>query len=166
MNIIQMVFYGRDFPSNRNCWSTEHGSGRPPRPSGIVLFHVAITPRPSFLGESWTLPQYACGIGARIGELGRQPRMARKFFGDIRIEFFWNGCVPYRTTRLSKSSMMSLRDLLPLLETEEEYFDYATRPVPPQGRGRIYVSVYPIYQRSLLVECSPAYGSRSTSQGG
>jgi hypothetical protein len=28
--------------------------------------------------------------------------------------------------------------MAPLLETEDEYFDYAPAPVPPQGRWRIY----------------------------
>ena len=80
-------------------------------------------------------------IGARLGELGRQPRTSRKFFERYqdRIMFgtdaTWDAGKEYPQQDL-KPAMY--RAYFRFLETEDEYFDYAPSEVPPQGRWRIY----------------------------
>jgi predicted TIM-barrel fold metal-dependent hydrolase len=69
-------------------------------------------------------------ISARISELGRQPYTARRFF-----------------LRYSERVLFGL-DLEPnpdayriayrFLESDDEYFEYSSEPLPPQGRWRIY----------------------------
>ncbi len=69
-------------------------------------------------------------ISARIGELGRQPYTARKFFMDHadRILFgsdFGPDVEAYRLTYR-------------FLETDDEYFNYNVDEIPKQGRWYIY----------------------------
>ena len=75
-------------------------------------------------------PNYYIDISARLGELGRQPYTARKFF------------VQYQDRILFGSDMGPDLDAYRLyyrfLETDDEYFNYNTSEVP--GQGRWYVS--------------------------
>jgi len=79
-------------------------------------------------------------IGARIGELGRQPRRARRFFEQFEDRILFG------TDATPDGKSVPQQDLTPalyqiyfrFLETLDEYFDYAPSPVPPQGRWRIY----------------------------
>ncbi len=75
-------------------------------------------------------PNLYVDIAARIGELGRQPRTARRFFEKYadRILFGTDG------PRVSERLTYHWR----LLETADEYFPYAENPFPPQGFWRIY----------------------------
>jgi predicted TIM-barrel fold metal-dependent hydrolase len=79
-------------------------------------------------------------LGARIAELGRQPRTARKFFDRYQDRIlFGTDAIPHGVD----TPQQVFGDLLyeiyfRFLETEDEYFDYAPAPVPPQGRWRIY----------------------------
>ena len=69
-------------------------------------------------------------IAARISELGRQPRTARKFvvrYAD-RILFGTDG--PRGPARLATHWRF--------LETDDEYFSYGDGPFPPQGFWHIY----------------------------
>jgi predicted TIM-barrel fold metal-dependent hydrolase len=69
-------------------------------------------------------------IAARIGELGRQPYSARRFFlrWRDRILFGTDSAVDLDTCRIYYR----------FLETFDESFDYAAEPVPPQGRWQIH----------------------------
>jgi predicted TIM-barrel fold metal-dependent hydrolase len=71
-------------------------------------------------------PNYYIDISARIGELGRQPYTARKFF------------IQYQDRILFGSDMSPDLDAYRLyyrfLETDDEYFNYNTSEVPGQGR--------------------------------
>ena len=69
-------------------------------------------------------------IGARISELGRQPYTARRFFLDYpdRILFGTDMGADLDTYRIYYR----------FLETDDEYINYSTEPVPPQGRWQIY----------------------------
>jgi predicted TIM-barrel fold metal-dependent hydrolase len=71
-------------------------------------------------------PNYYIDISARIGELGRQPYTARKFF------------IQYQDRILFGSDMSPDLDAYRLyyrfLETGDEYFNYNTSEVPGQGR--------------------------------
>jgi len=47
---------------------------------------------------------------------------------------FGTDAVPNGTDTRSNIRRRAVRDLLQVLETEDEYFDYAPAPIPPQGR--------------------------------
>ncbi|RPI94859.1 MAG: amidohydrolase [Chloroflexi bacterium] len=71
-------------------------------------------------------PNFYIDISARLGELGRQPYTARKFF------------IQYQDRILFGSDMSPDLDAYRLyyrfLETDDEYFNYNTSEVPMQGR--------------------------------
>lgn len=75
-------------------------------------------------------PNLCLDIASRIGEMGRQPVTARKFFLQYqdRILFGTDGPWPEERVRLYWR----------FLETEDEYFPYSERPFPPQGLWNIY----------------------------
>src|SRR5437879_479073 len=85
-------------------------------------------------------PNMHVEMAARIGELGRQPRMARKFFEKYQDRIlFGTDAVPHGTDTPQQIFTDKLYEIYyRFLETEDEYFDYAPAPVPPQGRWRIY----------------------------
>ena len=95
------------------------------------------------MGESLDrFPNMTVELGARIGELGRQPRASARFFENYqdRILFGTDAVPPPAgdTTpqQVFKDELYEI--YYRFLETEDEYFDYAPAPVPPQGRWRIY----------------------------
>ena len=75
-------------------------------------------------------PNYYIDISARLGELGRQPYSARKFF------------IQYQDRILFGSDMSPDLDEYRLyyrfLETDDEYFNYNTSEVPGQGRWYVH----------------------------
>jgi predicted TIM-barrel fold metal-dependent hydrolase len=79
-------------------------------------------------------------FGARIGELGRQPRTARKFFDRFQDRIlFGTDAVPDGEEYPQQVFNDQLYEIYyRFLETEDEYFDYAPARIPPQGRWRIY----------------------------
>jgi predicted TIM-barrel fold metal-dependent hydrolase len=79
-------------------------------------------------------------MAARVGELGRQPRMSRQFFDKYQDRIlFGTDAVPNGTDTPQQIYGDDLYEIYyRFLETEDEYFDYAPAPVPPQGRWRIY----------------------------
>ena len=74
-------------------------------------------------------PNYYVDISARLGELGRQPYSARKFF------------IQYQDRILFGSDMSpdleAYRLYYRFLETDDEYFNYNTSQVPGQGRWNV-----------------------------
>jgi predicted TIM-barrel fold metal-dependent hydrolase len=74
-------------------------------------------------------PNFFVDISARLGELGRQPYSARRFF------------LKYSDRILFGSDMgpdlESYRLIYRYLETDDEYFNYNAAPVPLQGRWYI-----------------------------
>jgi predicted TIM-barrel fold metal-dependent hydrolase len=94
-----------------------------------------------FVGERLQrFPNMSVELGARIGELGRQPRTARRFFDRWQDRIlFGTDAVPQGTETPQQIFGDELYKIYyRFLETEDEYFDYAPAPVPPQGRWRIY----------------------------
>ncbi len=75
-------------------------------------------------------PNFYIDVSARIGELGRQPYSARRFFLKYadRILFGTDLSPDVETYRLYYR----------FLETDDEYFNYSFSPVPNQGRWYIY----------------------------
>ena len=75
-------------------------------------------------------PNFYVDISARLGELGRQPYSARKFFLTYadRILFGTDADASLETYQLCYR----------LLETDDEYFSYTTYDPPGQGRWYAY----------------------------
>lgn len=75
-------------------------------------------------------PNYYVDISARLGELGRQPYTARRFFISYadRILFGIDAGAHLETYRIYYR----------FLETDDEYFNYGDSPIPGQGRWHVY----------------------------
>ncbi len=135
-------FYGKDFPQRAELLEARNRVvARHPKTQFIGL-HVANSSENLAPVGEWfdKYPNLTCEIGARIGELGRQPRTSRKFFEKYQDRIlFGTDAVPHG----DEYPQQVYGDLLyqiyyRFLETEDEYFDYAPAKIPPQGRWRIY----------------------------
>ena len=124
-------FHGKDYPSDAELLAArDRVLARHPKTTFIGL-HVGHSSEN--LGAAAAaldrFPNLHVEIAARIAELGRQPRAARRFFDKYqdRILFGTDGV---------------REPLYPIyfrfLETADEYFEYSPGPVPTQGRWRIY----------------------------
>jgi predicted TIM-barrel fold metal-dependent hydrolase len=135
-------FYGRDFPSNAELLEARNRvMARHPNTQFIVLHVGNDAENLPYVGECMDrFPNMHVELGARIGELGRQPRMARKFFEKYQDRIlFGTDAVPRGADTPQQIFNDELYEIYyRFLETEDEYFDYAPAPVPPQGRWRIY----------------------------
>ena len=85
-------------------------------------------------------PNMSVDIAARIGELGRQPRAAQKFFDRYQDRIvFGTDATPHGDEFPQQVFNDQLYEIYyRFLETDDEYFDYAPARIPPQGRWRIY----------------------------
>ena len=135
-------FHGRDFPSNEELLEARNRVlARHPKTQFIVLHVGNDAENLPYVGECMDrFPNMHVELGARIGELGRQPRMAKKFFEKYQDRIlFGTDAVPGGTDTPQQIFNYQLYEIYyRFLETEDEYFDYAPAPVPPQGRWRIY----------------------------
>ena len=135
-------FHGRDFPSfTALIEARDRLFARHPRTRWVAL-HVGhhaedLADVARMLDR---FPQVSVDIGARIGELGRQPRASRRFFDRYQDRIlFGTDAVPNGHETPQQIFGDPLYEIYyRFLETEDEYFDYAPAPVPPQGRWRIY----------------------------
>jgi predicted TIM-barrel fold metal-dependent hydrolase len=75
-------------------------------------------------------PNFNVDIGARIGELGRQPYSARVFFKRYADRILFGTDAGPRPDYY--------RIYYRFLETEDEYFNYNPGEIPGQGRWQIY----------------------------
>ncbi len=134
-------FYGQDFPSDAELQAARLRVIKRHPKTQFICLHVADAENLPLVSE-WMdkHPNMLVELGARIGELGRQPRMARKFFDRFQDRvLFGTDAIPHG----DDTPQQVYNDLLyeiyfRFLETEDEYFDYAPAKVPPQGRWRIY----------------------------
>lgn len=134
-------FHGKDFPSNRELHEARlRVVARHPK-THFVLLHVGNAEDLAWVSE-WLdrYPNTSVEIGARIGELGRQPRAARKFFDKYQDRIlFGTDAVPKGFQTPQQVFGEQLYEIYyRFLETEDEYFDYAPARIPPQGRWKIY----------------------------
>ncbi|MBE1162592.1 amidohydrolase family protein [Dyella acidiphila] len=137
-------FYGPEFPRNEEILAArDRVIARHPQTT-FVLMHVG----------NWAenlaavadcldrFPNTLVDISARIGELGRQPRAAQRFFDRYQDRIlFGTDAVPspYGDDVPQQLFGDELYEIYyRFLETEDEYFDYAPAEVPPQGRWSIY----------------------------
>ena len=135
-------FHGKDFPSNRELLEARNRVfARHPKTQFIALHVGNNAENLAYVSECLDrFPHMSVEIAARIGELGRQPRAARKFFEKYQDRIlFGTDAVPHGTETPQQIFGDELYQIYyRFLETEDEYFDYAPAPVPPQGRWRIY----------------------------
>ena len=150
-------FYGGDFPSNAELLEARNRVlARHPKTQFIVLHVGNDAENLPYVGECMDrLPNMHVELGARIGELGRQPRMARKFFERYRIEFYLER-MPFlmERIRLSKSSMMSFtRSTTAFLKPKTNTSIMHLHPCLLRGVGGFTVSVYPTeYSRKSIMK--------------
>jgi predicted TIM-barrel fold metal-dependent hydrolase len=134
-------FHGKDFPTNAELQEARNRvMQRHPRTKFVAL-HTSDSENLPYVGEC--LDRYSnmyVDIAARIGELGRQPRMTRKFFDKYQDRIlFATDATPHGNETPQQLFGNELYEIYyRFLETEDEYFDYAPSPIPPQGRWRIY----------------------------
>ena len=134
-------FHGQDYPSDRELQEARlRVIARHPKTKFLCL-HVAEAENLALVSE-WLdrYPNMLVEIGARIGELGRQPRAARKFFDRHQDRIlFGTDAIPKGEDYPQQVFNDALYEIYyRFLETEDEYFDYAPARKPPQGRWRIY----------------------------
>ena len=133
-------FYGKDFPSDRELQEARRTVMRRHPRTQFVCLHTANSENLAYVSECLdSHPNMHVDIAARIGELGRQPRMSRKFFDKYqdRIVFGTDASSDPNTPQQTFGDAL-YEIYYRFLETEDEYFDYSPAPVPPQGRWRIY----------------------------
>ena len=135
-------FHGKDFPPMMEVLAArDRVYAKHPKTTFISLHVGHFAENLTHVGASLDkFKNMNVEIGARIGELGRQPRASRKFFERYqdRILFGTDAVPNGKETPQQIFGDELYRIYYRFLETEDEYFDYAPAPVPPQGRWRIY----------------------------
>jgi predicted TIM-barrel fold metal-dependent hydrolase len=133
-------FYGKDFPSDRELQEARRTVMRRHPRTQFVCLHVAEAEDLAYVSECLdSHPNMNVDFAARIGELGRQPRAARKFFDRYQDRIVFGTDASAGTSTPQQTFGDALYEIYyRFLETEDEYFDYAPAAVPPQGRWRIY----------------------------
>jgi predicted TIM-barrel fold metal-dependent hydrolase len=135
-------FYGGDFPTNEQLIDARNRMiARHPKTQFIVLHVGNFAENLANVCENLDrFPNMTVELGARIGELGRQPRTARRFFEKYQDRIlFGTDATPHGDAFPQQLFGNKLYEIYwRFLETEDEYFDYAPAEVPPQGRWRIY----------------------------
>jgi predicted TIM-barrel fold metal-dependent hydrolase len=135
-------FHGPGFPSNDELLAARNRVfARHPKTKFVAL-HVGNFAE-DLQNVSAALDKYpnlSIDIAARIGELGRQPRASRRFFDKYQDRIlFGTDAVPGGKETPQQIFGDQLYEIYyRFLETEDEYFDYAPAPVPPQGRWQIF----------------------------
>jgi predicted TIM-barrel fold metal-dependent hydrolase len=135
-------FHGKDFPSFKAVLEArDRVFAKHPRTTFVALHVGHWAENLPAVGEMLDkFPNVHIEIGARIGELGRQPRQSRKFFDKYQDRImFGTDAVPNGTETPQQVFGHDLYQIYyRFLQTEDEYFDYAPAAVPPQGRWQIY----------------------------
>lgn len=135
-------FYGRDFPSNRSLLEARNRVlARHPKTTFMALHLGNNAENLGYVSECLDrYPNMYVETGARVGELGRQPRTARKFFERYQDRIlFGTDAEPRAVDAPQQMFGEALYEIyFRFLETEDEYFDYAPARTPPQGRWQIY----------------------------
>lgn len=135
-------FYGKDFPTNAELVAARNRVfARHPKTRFVTLHVGNFSENLANVAES--LDRYlnmSADIAARIGELGRQPRTARKFIEKYQDRIlFGTDATPHGDRFPQQVFGDQLYEIYyRFLETVDDYFDYAPAELPPQGRWRIY----------------------------
>ena len=135
-------FHGKDFPAFKEILAArDRVFARHPKTTFVALHVGHWAENLAAVGEMLDkFPNVHVETAARIGELGRQPRTTSRFFDKYQDRvLFGTDAIPHGTETPQQVFGEDLyRIYYRFLETEDEYFDYAPAPVPPQGRWRIY----------------------------
>ena len=135
-------FYGGDFPSNAELIEARNRVfARHPKTQFVTLHFGNFSENLQNVAENLDrFPNMHVDMAARIGELGRQPFTARKFFDKYQDRIlFATDATPHGDEFPQQVFNDQLYEIYyRFLETEDEYFDYAPAKIPPQGRWRIY----------------------------
>lgn len=135
-------FYGQDYPSNAELLEARNRVfARHPKTQFLVLHVGNFAEDLDNVSENLDrFPNMTVDLAARIGELGRQPRRARRFFDRHQDRIlFGTDATPHGDETPQQLFNQKLYEIYyRFLETADEYFDYAPANVPPQGRWRIY----------------------------
>jgi predicted TIM-barrel fold metal-dependent hydrolase len=135
-------FYGADFPSNAELIAARNRVfARHPKTQFVTLHFGNFSENLQNVAENLDrFPNMHVDMAARIGELGRQPFTARKFFDKYQDRIlFATDATPHGDEFPQQVFNDQLYEIYyRFLETEDEYFDYAPAKIPPQGRWRIY----------------------------
>jgi predicted TIM-barrel fold metal-dependent hydrolase len=135
-------FYGNGFPGNMELLEAlDRVIARHPRTTFVALHVGNFAENLAHVSQSLDrFPNMHVDLAARINELGRQPRTASKFLEKYQDRIlFGTDAVPKGREFPQQYFCDELYQIYyRFLETEDEYFDYAPAPVPPQGRWRIY----------------------------
>ena len=135
-------FHGRDFPAFKEILDArDRVFAKHPKTTFVGLHVGHWAENLAAVGATLDkFPNVNVEIGARIGELGRQPRTAARFFDKYQDRvLFGTDAIPLGTETPQQVFGEDLyRIYYRFLETEDEYFDYAPARLPPQGRWRIY----------------------------
>ena len=135
-------FHGADFPSNAELLAARNRVfARHPHTQFVALHVGNFAEDLENVSENLDrFPNMSVDIAARISELGRQPRTARKFFDKYQDRIlFGTDATPHGYDMPQQLFGEELYQIyFRFLETEDEYFDYAPAASPPQGRWRIY----------------------------
>jgi predicted TIM-barrel fold metal-dependent hydrolase len=149
-------FYGHDYPPKKDLLEARNRVfARHPKTHFIAL-HIA-NHSENLEDVSEVLDRYpnvTVEMAARINELGRQPRTARKFFDKYQDQIYFGTDSSFRLSMPQPEHPLAGRsshgpqrqvvrddyfmDYFRFLETEDEYFPYSPNTIPPQGRWRIY----------------------------
>ena len=120
------------FPSRESLLTARNRVlARHPRTTFIGA-HVANNPEDLATVGRWLddYPNLYVEIASRIGELGRQPYTARKFFLRYADRILFGTDGPWPETRVTLYWRF--------LQTYDENFPYSEKPFPPQGFWNIY----------------------------
>jgi predicted TIM-barrel fold metal-dependent hydrolase len=135
-------FYGGDFPSNAELIAARNRViARHPHTRFVTLHVGNFAEDLQNVGDNLDrFPNMSVDIAARVGELGRQPVTARKFFDKYQDRIlFGTDATPHGDEYPQQVFNDQLYEIYyRFLETSDEYFDYAPAKIPPQGRWRIY----------------------------
>jgi predicted TIM-barrel fold metal-dependent hydrolase len=135
-------FHGKDFPSFQELMEARNRVYAKHPKTQFISLHVGNDAENlAYVSECLDkYPNMHVELGARIGELGRQPRASKKFFDKYQDRIlFGTDATPHGDSTPQQVYNDALYEIyFRFLETEDEYFDYAPAAVPPQGRWRIY----------------------------
>lgn len=125
-------FHGEKWPSREALLAQRNRVIERHRKTIFIGAHVANNPEDLKTVGQWLdkYPNLYVEIASRIGELGRQPYTARKFFLDYQDRILFGTDGPWPEQRLSLYWRF--------LETYDEYFPYSEKEFPPQGFWNIY----------------------------
>jgi predicted TIM-barrel fold metal-dependent hydrolase len=134
-------FYGRDYPAKMDLLEARNRVFARHPGTQFIALHVGNRGEDlSYVSACLDrMPNMHVEIAARLNELGRQPRQARKFFEKYQDRIMLGtDAVPHGNETPQQVFGDELYEIYcRFLESEDEYFDYAPAPVPPQGRWRI-----------------------------